>query len=209
MIEALNNIATMLAVRLLMNVTIPEFATAVRGHTDPEALSENLRDKSDHLVIQKARDLAEARDFETARTVIGRIISDERASTTAKFNALLQSEEIEVSAVIWGGAPQELWGRVVLDAGIALQKLTRKGPAAFKLYALIARLAGEFHALAIKDLVEAHAFGFGQIRRKSDLVRPGLRVASNQHTTKAEEQHREYQQDTRLLPFRQAPFREP
>jgi hypothetical protein len=152
LIEALKNIKTMLAVRLLMNVTVPEFATAIRGHADPEALSENLRDKSDHLVIQKARDLARARDFESARTVIGSIISDARASTTAKFNALLQSEEIEFAAVTWSGAPQELLGKVALDTAIALQKLTRKGPAAFKLYALIARLAGEFNVFAIKDL---------------------------------------------------------
>ena len=152
MIEALKTIATMLSVRVLMNVTMPEFATAIKGQVDPEALSENLRDKSDHLVIQKARDLARVRNFESARTVIGSVISDARASTTAKFNALLQSEEIELLAITWGGAPQELLGKVALDTGIALQKLTRKGPAAFKLYALIARLAGEFNVLAIKDL---------------------------------------------------------
>jgi hypothetical protein len=152
MIGALKNITTMLAVRLLMNVTMPEFATAIQGHADPEALGENLRDKSDYIVIQKARDLGRARDFESARTVIGSIISDARASTTAKFNALLQSEEIEFAAITWGGAPQELLGKVVLDTGIALQKLTRKGPAALKLHALIARLAGEFNVLAIKDL---------------------------------------------------------
>jgi hypothetical protein len=152
MIEALKNIATMLSVRVLMNVTMPEFATAIKGQVDPEALSENLRDKSDHLVIQKARDLARVRNFESARTVIGSVISDARASTTAKFNALLQSEEIEFLAITWGGAPQELLGKVALDTGVALQKLTRKGPAAFKLYALIVRLAGEFNVLAIKDL---------------------------------------------------------
>ena len=152
MIGALKNIATMLAVRLLMNVPMPEFAKAIRGRANPEALSENLRDRSDHLVIQKARDLARARDFESARTLVGRIISDARASSTAKFNAMLQSEEIEILAITWGHAPQDLLGKVALDLGIALQKLTRKGPASLKLYALLARLAGEFNVLAIKDL---------------------------------------------------------
>jgi hypothetical protein len=93
-----------------------------------------------------------ARSVSNTVVLVGSIISDARASTTAKFNALLQREEIEVLAITWGGAPQELLGRVALDTGIALQKLTRKGPAAFRLYALIARLAGEFNVLAIKDL---------------------------------------------------------
>jgi hypothetical protein len=152
MIEALNKIATVLAVRILMCVSMPEFSTAIQGHADPDALSENLRDKSDHLALEKARDLKRAREFEPARTLVRSIISDTRASITAKFNALIESEEIEILAISWGGAPQELFGKVALDTGVALQKLTRKGPAAFKLYALIARLAAEFNVLAIKDL---------------------------------------------------------
>jgi hypothetical protein len=152
MIEALKNIATLLASRLLMTVTIPEFATAIRGRTDPQTLSESLRDKSDYLVIQKAHDLVRTRDFDAARTVINSIISDERASTTIKFNALLQKEEIEFSAITRSDAPQGLLGKVALDTGIELQRLTRKGPAPLKLYALIARVAGEFNVLANKDL---------------------------------------------------------
>jgi hypothetical protein len=50
-------------------------------------------------------------------------------------------------------------------------------------------------------LVEGHAFSIDQSRRIPGLVCPGFCVASNQHTTKGEEQHREYYPHARLLLF--------
>jgi hypothetical protein len=151
MLDVLGRIETLLSSKRLMEVSAVDFAASVKDYTDPAALSANLRDKSDYLEVRRGWDLARSRDFTSARAIIQGVSSDPRASIAVRFNALLANEEAETMAIARTGAPQALLGRLALDTAHDMQELTRKGPPVLKLYALMARISGEYYVLAHDD----------------------------------------------------------
>jgi Domain of unknown function (DUF4365) len=151
LMNVIGQVETLLAVRRLKEVRVVDFVRSVTGYVDQAELSSILRGKSDFLDLQRAKQLAVARDFNAARTIVQEVSSNARTSTITKFNALLVGEEIETLAIVRTGAPQASLARLPFDTAVAMQQLTRKGPPNLKFFALMARVAGDFSVLVEQD----------------------------------------------------------
>jgi Domain of unknown function (DUF4365) len=150
MLAALRRIRIQIGARTLSGCDLTDFAKGTR-HSDKEHLIEGLQDKADYLRLQKARDLSIEGDFATAKTQTEKILQNPDSSVQMKYSAILEEERTDFLSARASSAPQSTTSEIHLRTGKRLQKLTRHGPAALKLFALIARKAGELDVLTFRS----------------------------------------------------------
>jgi Domain of unknown function (DUF4365) len=150
LVEKIGLLNSFLAARNLMTIHPAAFTTAT-ATLGSEELSRSLREKSDTLDLREAQKLTDAEDFEGAREALNLVITATQPSAESKFYALLLEEKNERLSAMRGGPGRAAHDQAIADAAIKLQELTREGPAALKLYALLFRVAADFYELVRED----------------------------------------------------------
>jgi hypothetical protein len=147
LVETIGRVETLLASKVVADAPVSDFLASIDGQVDKDGLSRELRDKSDALKLQKADELFLQGRYAEARERVQKVINDPDAVVESKFWAWCSADRLETVAMAKAGAPQAEMPRWHLTVAVNMQKLTRKGPAHLKFYALIARKAAELDIL--------------------------------------------------------------
>jgi hypothetical protein len=151
LVEVVGQLTTLLASQRMMEVGTVPFLFATSSIEDSAELSKSLREKSDGLDLRAAQAGTEAGNFIEARAAIRAVLTSPQSSVETKFFAALLEEKNERLAA---RAEDDEVGdhlEIVLATSAKLRELTRKGPGVLKYYAIVARVADEFYALARED----------------------------------------------------------
>ncbi|OJV40264.1 MAG: hypothetical protein BGO25_03725 [Acidobacteriales bacterium 59-55] len=151
LVEVVGKLTTLLASQRMMEVETIPFLAATALIEGRGELSKSLRDKSDALDLMVAQSGTEAGNFSDAREAIRVVLSSSQSSVEMKFFAALLEEKNERLAVRAVDDERGDHLAIVLATASKLRELTRNGPPELKLYAMIARVAGEFYALTRED----------------------------------------------------------
>lgn len=151
LIETVTQLMVLLGSRRLAGIEPAALVAATSSMQESAALSRSLRNHSDTLDLMSAQRSTAAGDFETARKAIQTVLASAQSHQESKFFAVLLEEKNERLAI--HNTDQFRGDHVALVHATAqrLRDLTRNGPGALKLYALIARVAAEFYKLAKDD----------------------------------------------------------
>jgi hypothetical protein len=150
MVAALRQVRTKLGARAVSVSPIADFAQSVEGD-DREALIRSLQDKADVLKLQSIHDEATEGSLQEAHRKLAGLTGGADSSLETKFNATLEEERVEFLIASRSGAPQGKHPQIRLRTAQKLLRLTKKGPAALKFFALIAEKAGELDVLTFRD----------------------------------------------------------
>lgn len=151
MLTALERIQILRGARTIADASIGEFTSTIRKHGDQKRLYQEFKNKLDALALHKAHDLFRSGLHSAARQKLDNILRDTDSSIESKFSATLEKEQIDWHKGATTGTPQSELPKIRLEASKNLQALTKKGPASFKFFALIARKAAELEILTFRD----------------------------------------------------------
>lgn len=151
MMEALRKVQIVLGARKLSGTPIGDFVDTIRRHGDPEAVSQDFRNRLDAMKLQKVHDLFREGQYMEAGKEVKTILENDEASIEMKFSAIL--EEGDIKWVEWEKQrrPQSELAKLRLETAKKLQMLVKKGPTALKFHALITRKAAELEVLTFRD----------------------------------------------------------
>ena len=142
---------TVLSLRALSEQPIPDFLAAIDGKVDKDEVSQQLKNKSDAVRLDRARELLRSGSYEDARAKVVSVLQDANASIENRFWAFLTAESVELGAARVRNTLRRDQVNIQLEITSRLRALTRKGPPHLKFFALIAWKAAELHALAHAD----------------------------------------------------------
>ncbi len=151
MIRALEKIQIVLGARILSSTPIGDFVDTIRRHGDPEAVSQDLRNRLDAMKLQKVHDLRREGQYMEAEKEVRTILENDEASIETKFSAILEEGDIKWTEWEKQRSPQSELVKLRLETANKLQLLVKKGPIALKFYALITRKAAELEVLTFRD----------------------------------------------------------
>lgn len=152
LVEKIGRVETLLASKVVADAPVPDFLAAIDGQVDKDELSQELKNKSDALKLQKADELFQQGRYDEAGPRIAAVLNDPDATVGSKFWALWSSDRLEYMQLLRSNAPQAELPKVHLRVASEMQQLTRKGPQHLKFYALIARKAAEVDILTHRHM---------------------------------------------------------
>lgn len=150
-LKALGDIHLALANREITSASNSSFSDSLKHIPDQAAHYEAFQEKNNILKLRKIADLYKARQYEEARVRANGVFSDPDASIEAKVWSLTQLGQLDSAIVFRSGRPQNEMAEALLAHARSLQKLTKKGPAYLKFYALIMRSTAELGVLVHKN----------------------------------------------------------
>lgn len=151
LLDAVAQTETLLCLRALSAQPVSDFLTSIDGRVDKDAVSQDLKNRSDAIRLDRAGELLRSGSFEAAREKLATVIKDENASVENRFWAWLTAEGVETQAAQARGTLQSDQVKIQLSVAARLRRLTRKGPAHLKFFALIATKAAELYFLTHRD----------------------------------------------------------
>ncbi len=151
LVWALRRIRIRLGAKTVAESPIFEFVRSI-DDSDREQLIASIQDKVDVLRLVRVRELTTTGNLEGAAAEAKALIENRQSSIQLRFSGVLEKERIDYLASRKANTPQSSTSAIHLTTAISLQELTRKGPAALKFFALIARKAAELDVLAFQDL---------------------------------------------------------
>jgi len=149
-LDALRRVRIVLLSRGMLATDGTDFVSAIRGQagSPPEDLAGDLHEKAFRLEMQQAHEIFQTGDsFEAVRRLKA-IVTSSTASLTVRFNATVQLGDIEWSILLKSDQPQIAAAEKRLEVACALGAMAKKGPKAFRLYAALARIAGQLYLVA-------------------------------------------------------------
>jgi hypothetical protein len=150
-LRALGDIHLALANREISSASNSSFSDSLKHIPDQAAHYEAFQEKNNILKLRRIADLYKARQYEQAQVRANGVISDPDATIEAKVWALTQLGRIDSAIVFRSGRPQNEMAEALLEHARSLQKLTKKGPAYLKFYALIMRSSAELGVLVHRN----------------------------------------------------------
>ncbi|MGD0922119.1 MAG: DUF4365 domain-containing protein [Terriglobia bacterium] len=150
MIGALAQAQRLLATRVLIDTTAPDFVSSVKGRVETAQLADNLQDKQDMLRLEQARQLMTNKQHAEALRVVRAVSASPLSSVECRFWALERSLNIEFALLTRAGKGEE-WPEAFLRTSRAMRSLVRRGPQPFRFFSLIVRKAAELNMLIERD----------------------------------------------------------
>ncbi len=151
MVDALRQIRIKLGARQVSESPISDFAKTVNDADQSELIS-SFQKKTDSLRLNQIHRLATDGKLKEAKEIVEGLLASAASSIEIKFSALLEEERIEYLDAARRRAPQSVMPATRVAIARRLQQLTRKGPHALKLSALLLRNAADLDVLAFRDL---------------------------------------------------------
>ena len=147
LVRTVGRLKLVMGTRSLLDAPVPTFLNSIKGQVDEDRLIRELRDKSDALKLSQLQALYCARRYSEAVDSIAKILRDPECSVENRFWALLEKERIDWRVAAVSGSPQIVLPEISLRNAKERQQLTKHGPSALKLFALIDRKAVELEIL--------------------------------------------------------------
>jgi Domain of unknown function (DUF4365) len=151
LVAALRRIRIRLGAQTISESSVSDFANSV-DYSDRERLIGGIQDKVDWLRLVEIHELMKSRSLEDAAAKADTLSENKQSSIGVRFSAILERERIDFLNARKANEPQSTTPAIHLRTAERLQQLTRKGPAALKFVALIARKAAELDTLTFQDL---------------------------------------------------------
>lgn len=151
LLDSVAQVETVLSLRALSAQPIPDFLSAIDGKVDKDQVSQDLRNKSDAVRLDRAREMMRSGSYDDARAKLTPVLRDENASIENRFWGWLTAEGVEMGAARSRNTLSRDKVNIHLAVTSQLRNLTRKGPPYLKFFALIAGTAAELYALAESD----------------------------------------------------------
>jgi hypothetical protein len=151
LLKAVSAAEHVLACRVVADATISEFVAAVGAQNESAAVIRELQKKTEALRIDTAHRLLGNGQLADARAHLEAVFRDGNASIETRVSAVLVEELVEARRLQREDGGDEALHQLFVDTAVRLQRITRRGPAHLKFFALMQRKAAELDFLVHRD----------------------------------------------------------
>jgi Domain of unknown function (DUF4365) len=151
-LAALEHIQIVLGAASVARSPVANFAQVISAQGEQEECIREFQDRIDALKLETIHRLVVSGSSSEAKMMLNRILSNDDSSIESKFACLLQEERILFRECARSELPQNELHQLALKTAARLRALTKKGPPALKLFAIVATHAAQLEVLAFRNL---------------------------------------------------------